>query len=247
MRFISLMFLALGGATWMGSYLVYSFWGIVSTKVGFYYWREYLKAILKQDAAWFESFDILSLPSKVSKECLSVESAAGEKLANIIQAMISSVGGLVIAFIIGWKFAFVCLGMFPFMVIAIAVMTICTKAKGKSKNYDKAAAYAEQALTLIWIVIAFGQEKLELANFNQFLRKSKKDGNIASVWFAFGVSFINQIFILMYTYGLALGGVFVHKKITTGQGGVYEAGDVISVFFGIIFGIFSFGLASPHI
>jgi len=83
-RFISLMFLALGGATWFGSYLVYAFWGIVSTKVGFYYRREYLRAILKQDAAWFESFDILSLPSKVSKECLSVQAAAGEKLGNVI-------------------------------------------------------------------------------------------------------------------------------------------------------------------
>ncbi len=137
------MFLALGGATWFGSYLVYAFWGIISTKVGFYYRREYLRAILKQDAAWFESFDILSLPSKVSKECLSVQAAAGEKFGNVIQAIISSVGGLGIAFIIGWKFAFVCLGMFPFMVIAITVMFVCTQAKGKSKNYDKAAAYAE--------------------------------------------------------------------------------------------------------
>lgn len=75
--------------------------------------------------------------------------------------MLSSVGGFIIAFIIGWKFAFVCLGMFPFMMFAIIIMVVCTKAKGKSKNYDKAAAYAEQALTLIRIVIAFGQEKLE--------------------------------------------------------------------------------------
>jgi len=70
--------------------------------------------------------------------------------------MIMSIGGFVVAFIIGWKFAFVCLGLFPFMVLSIAIMGICTSSKGKSKNYDKAAAYAEQALTLIWIVIAFG-------------------------------------------------------------------------------------------
>ena len=60
-----------------------------------------------------------------------------------------SIGGLVIAFIIGWKFAFVCLGIFPFIMVAIVVMAVCTMSKGKSKYYDKGGAYAEQALALI--------------------------------------------------------------------------------------------------
>ena len=78
------MFLAVGGALWVASYFVYAFWGVVATNVGFYYRREYMKAILRQEAAWFESFDILELPSKVTKECLNIETASGEKLANII-------------------------------------------------------------------------------------------------------------------------------------------------------------------
>lgn len=51
---------------------------------------------------------------------------------------------------------------------------------------------------------------------------------------------------MMYTYGLSIGGLFVYKKISKGDD-YYNAGDVISVFFGIIFGIFSMGMASPHI
>lgn len=137
------MFLALGGGLWIGSYLVYAFWGIVSTNVGFYYWREYMRAILRQEAGWYESFDILELPAKVSKECINIETASGEKFANILQAMVMSIGGLVIAFIIGWKFAFVCLGIFPFIAFGIVIMAVCTMSKGKSKNYDKAGAYAE--------------------------------------------------------------------------------------------------------
>lgn len=49
-----------------------------------------------------------------------------------------------------------------------------------------------------------------------------------------------------YTYGLALGGVFCYEKITKGDK-VYAAGDVISIFFGIIFGVFSLGQAAPNI
>jgi len=177
---------------------------------------------------------------------LNIETASGEKFANIIQASVMSVGGLVIAFVIGWKFAFVCFGIFPFIMIGIIIMAVCTMSKGKSKYYDKAGAYAEQALTLIRIVIAFGQEKLEEQNFTKFLVKSRKEGNIASVKFAFGISTFNYIIFMMYTYGLALGGVFVYEQISKGDE-YYNAGDVISVFFGIIFGIFSLGMASPHI
>jgi len=50
----------------------------------------------------------------------------------------------------------------------------------------------------------------------------------------------------MYTYGFALGGVFVYERISKGND-YYVAGDVIAIFFGIIFGIFSLGMASPHI
>ena len=53
-----MIFLAVEGGLWIGSYLVYAFWGIVSTNVGFHYRREYIKAILRQEASWYESFDI---------------------------------------------------------------------------------------------------------------------------------------------------------------------------------------------
>ena len=51
-----------------------------------------------------------------------------------------------------------------------------------------------------------------------------------------------------YTYGLALGGVFVYEWISKdGVNTYYAAGDVIAVFFGIVFGVFAMGMAAPHI
>jgi len=54
-----------------------------------------------------------------------------------------SVGGLSIAFIIGWKFAFVCLGIIPFIAIGMVLMIWSSISKNKSKFYNKAGAYAE--------------------------------------------------------------------------------------------------------
>lgn len=56
-------FLIIGVIMWITNYLVFAFWGVVAEKVGFYYRIQYLKAILRQEPAWFESFDVLELPS----------------------------------------------------------------------------------------------------------------------------------------------------------------------------------------
>lgn len=123
------VFLVVGAGIWIGDYATYAFWGIVSNKVGFYWRREYLRAILRQDAAWFESFDILELPSKITKECLNIENASGEKLANIFSGLATLIGGIIIAFVIGWKFALVCLAIIPIMGFGIVVLMIVMKNK----------------------------------------------------------------------------------------------------------------------
>lgn len=168
-------------------------------------------------------------------------------MANIFSSLCMTIGGIVIAFIIGWKFAFVCLGIIPFLFLGMFVMAIGGKAKGKSINYNKAASYAEQALNLIRIVIAFGQESLEESSFYKLLVKSKQEQTLNSLKTAFGYGFFQFIMFGCYTYGLALGGVFCHKQFKKDNGEVYAAGDVISVFFGIIFGVFSIGMAAPNI
>ncbi len=140
---VAIYFLIVGAILWLATYLMYAFFGVVASKVGFYYWREYLRAILRQDASWYESFDILELPSKISKEVLEIEGASGEKIASLFSAMVMTIGGLAVAFIIGWKFAFVCLGIIPFIMLGMVVMGVGISSKGKSKNYDKAGAYAE--------------------------------------------------------------------------------------------------------
>jgi ATP-binding cassette, subfamily B (MDR/TAP), member 1 len=156
---VAMRYLIVGGVMWLSNYLVFAFWGIVSVKTGFYYRMAYLKAILRQEPAWFESFDILELPSRVSKECNMIQAAASEKIALIFQSLAMSLAGFTIAFFLGWKFALICLAIFPFFAIGLVMMGILMKAgtSAQVKAFNKAGAYAEQALNLMKIVVAFGQ------------------------------------------------------------------------------------------
>ena len=76
--------------------------------------------------------------------------------------------------------------------------------------------------------------------------KSRIDGNISAIKTGFGLGLFQFITFGSFVYGLSIGGVFVHDKISKGSN-YYVAGDVISVFFGILFGIQALGLAAPFI
>lgn len=81
------------------------------------------------------------------------------------------IGGFLIAFIMGWKFALVTLGTFPF-IAATATLMVKIMQAGFFDNmaaYAKSGAYAEQAINGIRIVSAFGQEKREEENYKAHL------------------------------------------------------------------------------
>lgn len=113
---------------WVTNYVVFAFWGIVSEKIAYYYRLNYLRAIMRQEPEWYESFDILELPSRISKECLAIQSGTSEKFALILQGLAMSMAGFAVAFLISWKFALICLGVFPFLLAGIVVMGVLMKA-----------------------------------------------------------------------------------------------------------------------
>ena len=51
-----------------------------------------------------------------------------------------------------------------------------------------------------------------------------------------------------YAYAFYFGSVLIVKQIeNTNSGKVYTSGDILSCFFGVVFGVFSLGMATPNI
>lgn len=50
-----------------------------------------------------------------------------------------------------------------------------------------------------------------------------------------------------YAYAFYVGSILVEKQvINSNTGEIYNSGDIMSCFFGVVFGIFSLGMASPN-
>jgi len=162
-----IIFMYVGAGLWLSSYVYIAFFGMVSEYTGMMYRVKYLESVLKQDISWFENNDVQSLSSKISKEASAVQAATGEKLASIIFAGSMLVVGTFIGFILGWKFAFIVLGLTPIILVSgfILVTLLQFGHKTQERAFKKSSTLAEQALSSIKIVAAFGQENKEEERF----------------------------------------------------------------------------------
>ena len=209
----------------------------------------YLEAILRQECAWFDMLNYAELSARLSKETLAIQRAIGEKYSQILFTIAMSISGLTLGFTKGWLLAFAMLGIAPIMMVGIMVFTgfMGSKVQKQIKAYGQSAGYAEQALSSIRVVVAFGQEMTEKTNYTAFLEQARVIGRSASIATGIALGFFIFCIYGAYAYAFYMGGLYVDKGIVNSTAGrVYTAGDTISVFFGVLFGMFALAGASPQ-
>lgn len=164
-------------------------------------------------------------------------------------AFAMSCSGLFFAYFKGWYFSALLMCYFPVMFIMTVVITIAFS-KGFSENmkaYGQSAGYAEQALNAIKVVFAFGQEETEIKNYEKYLTKARKTGIKTHMTGALAIGGFFMTLYGYYSYSFFVGSFMVTDEIkNTNSGKIYTSGDIMACFLGLVYGIFSLGLATPN-
>lgn len=86
--------------------------------------------------------------------------------------------GLVIGIVNGWSLALANFAVGPIIGTCALFMakTIESKFAISLRAYGQSAGYAEQALSAIKVVVAFGMEPVEIKNYTKYLEVSKQIG-----------------------------------------------------------------------
>jgi hypothetical protein len=103
-------------------------------------------------------------------------------------------------------------------------------------------------LNAIRIVLSFGQQEREIINYQKHLLNVKKTAMNTHLKNALGVAFFLSSVFGVYAYSFFMGTVFIYHDVynsLTDKG--YTAGNVMTCFFGVVFGMFALGLGSPNI
>ncbi|KFO26063.1 Multidrug resistance protein 2, partial [Fukomys damarensis] len=243
MIMLTLYCVGIGLTALIFGYIQISFWVMTAARQTKRIRKQFFHSILAQDISWFDGYDIGELNTRMTDDINKISEGIGDKMALLFQNISTFSIGLTIGFIKGWKLTLVTLSTSPLIMASAAMcsrMVISLTCKELSA-YSKAGAVAEEVLSSIRTVIAFGAQEKEIQRYTQNLKDAKNVGikkAIASKVFLGAVYFfMNGTYGLAFWYGTSL--------ILSGEPG-YTIGTVLAVFFSVIHSSYCIGAAAPH-
>ncbi|KAF5286694.1 hypothetical protein FQA39_LY16177 [Lamprigera yunnana] len=208
----------------------------------------YLTSTLNQDVGWYDLQRTGDFASRMSEDISKLEDGMGEKVSMFLHFQVTFVASLILALVKGWELALICLTSLPITMISIGIVAFLTgKLAVKELNaYGAAGAIAEEVLTSIRTVVAFGGENKEIDRYSKKLIFAKNNNIRRSLLTGIGFGllwfFIYASYALAFWYGIKL--VLEEKHL---QDITYDPGTMITVFFSVMQGSINFGISSPYI
>eukprot|EP00903_Cladosiphon_okamuranus_P019102 g17578.t1 len=212
---------------------------------------QYLRSALRQEMGWFDTKKAGQLAACIKGDTLAVSQGIGIKLARLIQFFSMFVSGFMIGFIKGWELALVMLCVIPPLALAGGFMF--GKLAGLAAQYQRsnaaAAGVAEEAISSIRTVVAFGGEKRESKRYKSRVEEAMDTSIKSGIGFAKALAVMMFIIFCSYGLGMWYGASEVARGLRQGCVGhaCVTGGDVLTVFWAILNGAMSIGQMGPNL
>ncbi|ORY03697.1 ATP-binding cassette sub-family B member 5 [Basidiobolus meristosporus CBS 931.73] len=235
-------FIVLGVATFALSYGQTALWMITGERQCLRIRQLYYAAILRQEISWFDFISSGDLTSRISGDVTIIQEGISQKVGLFLQNFTTFVGGFILAFVRGWKMALVLLSALPLLAGVGALMTrfVTQNTSGGQGAYASAGGVADEVLSSIKTVYAFGSQKREILRYNAKLDLAEKAGVKRGIFEGLGVGLMMMVVFFTYALGFWYGSRLIAD-------GVMSSEEVLNVFFSLILGAMSLGTASPYL
>lgn len=121
MNFIASYVILIATCLFIFSYFFFAFWQHLAENITSDLRQRYLRALLRQEVAFFEKNKVEQIPSQMSEIFETVKASIGEKISNLIFAVATCLAGICYALTFGPTFALVCLAYLPFLLAIIGI------------------------------------------------------------------------------------------------------------------------------
>ncbi|KAH7103350.1 multidrug resistance protein 1 [Auriculariales sp. MPI-PUGE-AT-0066] len=203
--------------------------------------ERYLKAILRQDIAFFDKLGAGEVTTRIQTDCHLVQQGISEKVALATSFIAAFLTGFILAYTQSWKLSLALSSIFP-MIMASGIAMNIFVGKFQKKSLDATAlggTLAEEVISTIRTAQAFGTQHTLSALYDVFImRASSFDAKQAVVQGGgLGVFY----FVIYSAYALAF--YFGTTLLLKGQ---ITVGQIINCFMSILIGSFSVALLAPE-
>ncbi|EEP75903.1 hypothetical protein UREG_00750 [Uncinocarpus reesii 1704] len=202
---------------------------------------EYIKAILRQDMAYFDTYTPGSVATRISNNANLIQNGLSEKVGTAVQGFAMLITAFIVAFTRSWRLTLPVATTIPTAVIIVGITVLLdTKVEAKILDiYSKAGGLVEETLGSIRVVVAFGAGGKLRKKYNEHLETAKKIGLKKGP--ILGVQYSSEFFIMYCAYSLAFW--YGVKLIQKGQIG--SGGDILTVLFSVALGTSALTMISP--
>ncbi|KXS96066.1 hypothetical protein AC578_6380 [Pseudocercospora eumusae] len=191
---------------------------------------DFMKALLRQEVAYFDSPEAGSPAVKVTTTSNLINQGISEKLTLTIQSVSTFVAVFVVAFASQWKLTLITIAIVP-AILAITALTVAIDAQNENRLleiYSKAGLMAEEVFSSIANVHAFWLHPTMSSRYDALLEDAegvgmKKKPNI-------GIMYSTEFFCVYSGYALAFWkGIRMYNS-----GEIEQAGKVVTVIFAVV-------------
>lgn len=185
---------------------------------------EYVRAILRQDMAYFDTYTPGSVATRISNNANLIQGGLSEKVGVLIQGIAMLIASFAVAFSQYWKLTLAVATSIPAAVLAVG-FTVFLDAQLESKIlaiYSKAGGLVEEALGSIRVVTAFGASRKLLKKYDAYLDAAKAFGVKKGP--VLGTQYSAEFFVMYCAYALA----FWYGVRLLIQGEIDDGGTVVT-------------------
>lgn len=203
--------------------------------------KAYFRKIMRMDIGWFDCTSVGELNTRISDDINKINDAIADQAAIFIQRFTTFICGFLLGFVTGWKLTLVIIAVSPLIGIGAGMIGLAVaKLTGRElKAYAKAGAVADEVLSSIRTVAAFGGERKEVERYDKNLVFAQTWGIRKGIIMGFFTGFIWCVIFLCYALAFWYGSKLVLEEEE------YTPGTLLQVFFGVLVGALNLGQASP--
>jgi len=171
--------------TLIGCVIMFKAFGMATERINKRVRDETFKALIRQEVAWFDVRSVGEVTSQLSDDAAMIHSFSGEPIRTFVMTIASVGVGLVTSFIFMWEFAFVALGILPFMAFGEYVQNQQLIGEGddegatdKKEPEDSEGRVLVETLLNIRTVAALCMENKRISTYSDALYEKNKTNTL---------------------------------------------------------------------
>ncbi|ERE72041.1 bile salt export pump-like protein [Cricetulus griseus] len=237
------LYAGVGVAVFILGYIQIRFWVITGARQIRKMRKVYFQSLMRMEIGWFDCTSVGELNSRFSDDINKINEAIADQLAHFIQRITTAICGFLVGLYRGWKLTLVILSVSPLIGIGAAIigLSVAKFTEFELKAYAKAGSIAEEVISSIRTVAAFGGENKELERYEKNLVFAQRWGIRKGMVMGFFTGYMWCIIFFCYALAFWYGSTLVLDEEE------YTPGTLVQIFLCVLVAAMNFGNASSSL